>query len=174
MEFAALEVREKFNRIRNKLPAEIEKPVVAKYEYMDVPIMILAITSELRDPEELRNIVDDKIKDRIQRIEGVANAEIVGGREAKVIIEVDQRKLHAYGLPINRVVDIINLNNENALAGEVQGTRNKYLVRTIGEFKTVEDIADLAIAPRKKLGHTAQRRRNGQGFVSRPNLLFAF
>ncbi len=150
MEFAALEVREKFNRIRNKLPAEIEKPVVAKYEYMDVPIMILAITSELRDPEELRNIVDDKIKDRIQRIEGVANAEIVGGREAKVIIEVDQRKLHAYGLPINRVVDIINLNNENALAGEVQGTRNKYLVRTIGEFKTVEDIADLAIASTKE------------------------
>ena len=82
MDFAALEVREKFNRIRNKLPSEIEKPVIAKYEYMDVPIMILAVTSTSRSPEELRRIVDEKIKDRIQRIEGVARAEVIGGRES--------------------------------------------------------------------------------------------
>ncbi|HQO38255.1 MAG TPA: efflux RND transporter permease subunit [Candidatus Omnitrophota bacterium] len=150
MDFAALEVREKFNRIRNKLPPEIEKPVVAKYEYMDVPIMIIALTSPIRTPEQLRKIVDEKVKDRIQRIEGVANAEIAGGREGKVIIEVDQRKLQSYGLPINRIVDIINLNNENALAGEIKGARNKYLVRTIGEFKTLDDIANLAIATTEK------------------------
>ncbi|MCU0650693.1 MAG: efflux RND transporter permease subunit [Candidatus Omnitrophica bacterium] len=146
MDFANLEVREKFNRIRNKLPQEIEKPVVAKYEYMDVPIMILALTSPIRSPEALRKIVDEKVKDRIQRIEGVANAEVAGGREGKIIIEVDQRKIQSYGLPINRVVDLINLNNENALAGEIKGMRNKYLIRTIGEFKSLDDIGRLAIA----------------------------
>jgi len=150
MEFAALEVREKFNRVRNKLPPEIEKPVVAKYEYMDVPIMIIALTSPIRSPEQLRKIVDEKVRDKIQRIEGVANAEIAGGREGKVIIEVDQRKLQSYGLPINRIVDIINLNNENALAGEIKGPRNKFLVRTIGEFKSLDDIANLAIATTEK------------------------
>ncbi len=150
MDFAALEVREKFNRIRNKLPPEIEKPVVAKYEYMDVPIMILAVTSQIRTPEELRKIVDEKVKDRIQRIEGVANAEIAGGREGKIIIEVDQRKIQSYGLPINRIVDIINLNNENALAGEIKSLRNKYLIRTIGEFKSLNDISNLAIATTKQ------------------------
>ncbi|MFA6384709.1 MAG: efflux RND transporter permease subunit, partial [Candidatus Omnitrophota bacterium] len=150
MEFAALDVREKFNRIRNKLPPEIEKPVIAKYEYMDVPIMIIALTSPIRSPEQLRKIVDEKVRDRIQRIEGVANAEIAGGRESKVIIEVDQRKLQSYGLPINRVVDTINLNNENSLAGEIKGARNKFLVRTIGEFKNLDDIANLAIATTSK------------------------
>jgi len=150
MDFAALEVREKFNRIRNNLPPEIEKPVVAKYEYMDVPIMIIALTSPIRTPEQLRKIVDEKVKDRIQRIEGVANAEIAGGRESKIIIEVDLRKLQSFGLPINRIVDIINLNNENALAGEIKGARNKFLVRTIGEFKTLDDIANLAIATTEK------------------------
>ncbi|MCM8780761.1 MAG: efflux RND transporter permease subunit, partial [Candidatus Omnitrophica bacterium] len=80
MDFAALEVREKFNRIRNKLPPEIEKPVIAKYEYMDVPIMIIAVTSKIRTPEELRKVVDERIKDRIQRIEGVAKADVAGGR----------------------------------------------------------------------------------------------
>ncbi|MDD5255288.1 MAG: efflux RND transporter permease subunit, partial [Candidatus Omnitrophica bacterium] len=117
MDFAALEVREKFNRIRNKLPSEIEKPVIAKYEYMDVPIMILAVTSDIRNPEELRKIVDDLIKDRVQRIEGIARAEVSGGRESKVLIEIDPFKLQTYGLSINQIVGIININNTNLLAG---------------------------------------------------------
>jgi HAE1 family hydrophobic/amphiphilic exporter-1 len=150
MDFASLEVREKFNRIRNKLPPEIEKPVIAKYEYMDVPIMILAVTSDARSPEELRKIVDEKIRDRIQRVEGVARAEVAGGREGKILIEIDQRKLQSYGIPINRVVDIINLNNANLLAGEIKRTRDKYLVRTIGEFESLDDIKQLAIATTKE------------------------
>jgi len=150
MDFAALEVREKFNRIRDKLPPEIEKPVIAKYEYMDVPIMILAVTSEIRTPEELRKIVDEKIKDRIQRIEGVARAEVAGGREGKIIIEVDQYRLQAYALSINRVVDIINLNNVNLLAGEIKRVKDKYLVRTIGELQNLADIENLAIATTKE------------------------
>jgi HAE1 family hydrophobic/amphiphilic exporter-1 len=150
MNFAALEVREKFNRIRNKLPPEIEKPVIAKYEYMDVPIMILAVTSEIRTPEDLRKIVDEKIKDRIQRIEGIASAEVVGGRESKIIIEVDQRKLQAFALPINHIVDIINVNNANLLAGEIKRTKDKYLVRTIGEFQNLADFENLAIATTKE------------------------
>ncbi|MFH1339041.1 MAG: efflux RND transporter permease subunit [Candidatus Omnitrophota bacterium] len=150
MDFAALEVREKFNRIRNDLPREIEKPVIAKYEYMDVPIMILAITSDIRTPEELRKIVDDKIKDRIQRIEGVARAEVSGGREGKILVEIDQTKLQAYSLPINRVVDIINLNNANLLAGEIKKVKDKFLVRTIGEFESLKEIENLAIATTKQ------------------------
>lgn len=150
MDFAALEVREKFNRIRNKLPSEIEKPIIAKYEYMDVPIMILAVTSEIRSPEELRKIVDEKIKDRIQRIEGVARAEVAGGREGKILIEIDQHKLQAYALSINRVVDIINLNNTNLLAGEIKRAKDKYLVRTIGEFYNLADIENLAIITTKE------------------------
>jgi len=150
MNFAALEVREKFNRIRNKLPREIEKPVIAKYEYMDVPIMILAVTSDRRSPEQLRKIVDERIKDRIQRIEGIARAEVVGGREGKIIIEIDQYRLQAYQLSINKVVDIINLNNSNLLAGEIKRAKDKYLVRTIGELESLEDIANLAVATTKE------------------------
>ncbi|RKY31475.1 MAG: hypothetical protein DRP74_04760 [Candidatus Omnitrophota bacterium] len=146
MDFAALEVREKFNRIRNKLPPEIEKPVIAKYEYMDVPIMILAATSQIRSPEEIRKEVDEKIKDRFQRIPGIARAEVAGGREGKILIEVDQYKLQSFGLSINRLVDIINLNNSNLLAGEIKRTKDKYLVRTIGEFQNLEEIQNLAVA----------------------------
>ncbi|MBM3254797.1 MAG: efflux RND transporter permease subunit, partial [Candidatus Omnitrophica bacterium] len=137
-------------RIRNKLPPEIEKPVIAKYEYMDVPVMILAVTSESRTPEELRKVVDDRIKDRIQRVEGVARAEVAGGREGKIIIEIDVRKLQAYALSINSVVDAINMNNANLLAGEIKRAKDKFLIRTIGEFKTLQDIENMAVATTKE------------------------
>ena len=93
MDFAALEVREHFNRIRGHLPSEIEKPVIAKYQYEDTPIMILAVTSETRTPEEIRKVVDDIVKERIQRIPGAAQVEVVGGREGKIMIEVDQNQI---------------------------------------------------------------------------------
>jgi len=145
MDFAALEVREKFNRIRNKLPSEIEKPVIAKYEYMDMPIVILAVTSDIRTPEDIRKVVDRRIKEHIQRIEGVASAEVAGGREGKILIEVDQTRLQAYSLSINRLVDIISINNSNLLAGEIKRLKDKYLVRTIGEFESLADIENLVV-----------------------------
>jgi len=145
MDYAALEVREKFNRIRNKLPKEVEKPVIAKYEYTDVPIVILAVTSKIRTPEELRKIVDETIKDRVQRVEGVARVEVAGGREGKIMIEVDKYRLQSLALPINKIVDTINVNNINLLAGEVKRTDDKYLVRTIGEFADLSEISELAV-----------------------------
>lgn len=146
MNFAALEVREKFARIKNKLPREIEKPIIANYKYSDYPIMILALTSEVYSPEHLRRVVDEKIKDKLKRIGGVANVEVGGGRARKVLVEVDQRRLAAQGLSLNKVISILSLNNLNLLAGEIERKREKYLIRTIGEFETVDDIKNIGIA----------------------------
>lgn len=91
MNFAALEVREKFARVKNKLPKEIEKPIIAQFKRSDVPIVILAVTSPKRTTEEIRKIVDDVIKERLKRITGIANIDVGGGRERKIMIEVDKK-----------------------------------------------------------------------------------
>jgi len=146
MNFAALEVREKFARIKNKLPREIEKPVVANYKYSDYPIMILALTSSIYSPEHIRRVVDEDIKDRIKRVGGVANVEVGGGRERKVLVEVDQKRLAAHSVSLNKVINILSMNNLNLLAGEVEREKEKYLVRTIGEFETIEEIKNIGVA----------------------------
>ena len=79
MEFAALEVREKFARVKNKLPKEIEKPIIAQFKRSDVPIVILAVTSLKRTTEEIRKIVDENVREAIKRVNGVADAEVAGG-----------------------------------------------------------------------------------------------
>jgi len=147
MDFAALEVREKFARIKNDLPEEIEKPVIAKYQYSDVPVMILAMTGGKRyTPEILGKIVDENLKSRLERINGVADVEVGGRRERKILVEISQDKLDAYHLPITRVINVLGANNLNLLAGDVERTSDKFLARIIGEYKTVNDIENIGIA----------------------------
>ncbi len=147
MDYAALEVREKFARIRNKLPKQIEKPVIAKFEQQDVPILIMAVTGGINyTPERLRKIVDETIKEQILRVEGVANVDVGGGRERKILVEVDQSKLQAYRLPIGKIINALNLNNLDLLLGELEKKKQKYLIRVLGGFKSVNDIKAIGVA----------------------------
>jgi hydrophobic/amphiphilic exporter-1 (mainly G- bacteria), HAE1 family len=145
MNYALLEVREKFSRIRSKLPPQIEKPIIAKFEQQDRPIMILAATGLGFTPEMLRKVVDGTIKDRILRVDGVANVDIGGGRERKILVEVDQRKLQSYNIPIEKVINVLNTNNVDLLLGAYDKKRDKYLIRVIGGFKSIEDIENIGV-----------------------------
>lgn len=146
MDYALLEVREKFARVKNKLPEQIEKPVIAKFEQQDAPVFIVAVTGLGYTPEILRRIVDDTIKERILRVSGVANVEVGGGRERKILVEVDQRKLQAYKLPIGRVVNALNLNNIDLLLGGYDKESQKFLIRVLGGYKNIEHIKNVGVA----------------------------
>ncbi len=145
MDFAALEVREKFAKIKNQLPKEIEKPVIAQFQQSDVPVVIVSATSESRTTEEIRRIVDATMKESLKRVPGVANVEIAGGRERKILVETDQVRLAAYGIPIDEVTSTLGSNNLNLLSGEVERVQDKYLVRVIGEFESIEQIKSMPL-----------------------------
>jgi len=145
MEFAALEVREKFAKIKNQLPKEIEKPVIAQFQQGDVPIIIIAVTSEMRTTEDIRKIVDQSMKEAFRRVTGVANVEVAGGRERKILVEADQTRLAAFGIPIDEVTSVLGVNNLNLLSGEVERTNDRYLIRVHGEFDSIDQIRNMAL-----------------------------
>ena len=95
MDFAALEVREKYARIKHQLPEEIERPVIARYEESDAYVMIAAVTSNKYTTEYLRKLIDEEIKEYLLRVDGVANVDVYGGRERRVLVEMDQARLAA-------------------------------------------------------------------------------
>ena len=145
MNFAALEVREKFSKVKNRLPKEIEKPVIAQFQQGDVPVFIVAATSESRTTEEIRKIVDFQIKENLKRVSGVANVEIAGGRERKILVEVDQVRLASYGIPIDEVTSLLGSNNLNLPSGEVRRSEDRFLVRIIGEFESIDQIKNMGL-----------------------------
>lgn len=146
MNFAALEVREKFARVRNRLPDGIRKPILGKYDVADAPIMILAMLSETVSTEFMREIADKEMKEPLNRVNGVSNVEVSGGRERKILVEVDQSRLQSYGLSIEHIVKILHDNNVNLLAGHLEKGDYRYLVRAIGQFNSISGIKKIGVA----------------------------
>ncbi len=145
MRFAALEVREKFSRVKPLLPKEIEKPVIANYDDAESAILVFALTSEALSPEEIREVVEVDLKPILSRIDGVASVEVYGGRERKILIEIDRDKMVHYNVSVERIMDILGKSNVNLLAGNVSRETINLGVRSMGAFQTVEEIGELGI-----------------------------
>lgn len=145
MKYAALEVREKFSRVKSKLPDEIEKPVIANYEDSDAAVLVFAVASETMSPEEMREVVDSELKPRLDRVDGVASAEVYGGRERKILVELDRDKMFAYNISIERVMDVIGASNISLLAGSFDRGPYEFAVRTMGAFQDIKEIGSLGV-----------------------------
>ncbi|MCQ9206833.1 MAG: efflux RND transporter permease subunit [Omnitrophica bacterium] len=144
MDFAALRMREKIDLIKERLPRESKEPLVMKYNPFEMPIMALSITGK-RSPQALREISRRIIKDELEKIEGVASASIAGGLEREIVVEVDQGRLNAHGVPLLSVARAITDANLNYPAGTIKESFYEYLIRTLGEFEHVNEIQEIAV-----------------------------
>jgi multidrug efflux pump subunit AcrB len=145
MKSATAEVHAKLERVMNRLPAEIEKPVVAHYEESDAPVFMAAFTSDRHSPEEMRHMIETRFKDRLQRVTGVANVEVGGGRESKILVEVDKDRLSAFRLSINQIVHRLGRRNVTTQVGTLTGQDRSAAVRIVGTLAGVEDMKRLPI-----------------------------
>ncbi len=107
--------------------------------------MILALSSNIYSTEKLREMAEEKIKEKIMRISGVANVEVGGGRERKFLIEIMNSKLVANRLPILSVVEKINLSNLSISAGDITQNGKNYIIRATGEYKDIKEIENTGI-----------------------------
>lgn len=145
MNFAALEIREKFSRVKPLLPKEIEKPVIANYDDAQSAVLIFALTSKSLSPEDIRQKVETELKPVLGRVDGVASIEVYGGRERKILVELDRDKMVAYNISVEKVMDILGQSNVNLLSGMVDKGKYQFAVRSMGAFESVEEIGDLGI-----------------------------
>lgn len=157
MDFATLKVREKLDLLN--LPVDAQKPIILRYDPNTEPIMKLGISG---DPElgRIRFLAETEIKQAIESIEGVAACSISGGLEDEIHIDIDERQISLLKIPISQVVNRLGQENINLSAGILKQTDTQYLVRTVNEFKTVEEIKGIIIEKRNdapiKLGNIAR------------------
>lgn len=144
IESAALEMREKLDMIRDFLPEDAGSPIVFKINPNSFPIMDYSITSE-NGLLEAQRLVEDKIQSRIERIDGVASVDITGGYENEVEILLNSAKLEGYGLTNSLIANLLRAENLNLPGGQVDKGTKSLTVRTLGEFQSVQDIANMPI-----------------------------
>ncbi len=145
MDFASLAVREKIDLIKERLPRDAAEPVVIKFNPFELPVMSLSISSDERNPVQLKELAKKWFKDEIEKIQGVASASISGGSEEQILVDVDQARLRAAGVSINEVSDAITSANLNYPGGTIKESFYEYLVRTLGEFKHADEVGQIPI-----------------------------
>ena len=143
MDQLAMEVREKLDRLL--LPDEALDPVVLRFDPALDPVVRLALTGP-GDLTSQRRLAERQLKQDFETVKGVAAASIKGGLEEEIQIDIDQERLAALGLSLERIRQVVGVSNVNLPGGALRGRDSQFLVRTINEFDSVEEIADLIVS----------------------------
>ena len=144
VDIAGIDVKEKVDAIRYKLPEDIEPPAISKFDISAFPIMDLAVYSQ-RPLEDVYKICEDVIKPELGKIQGLANIDLVGGKKREIRIEADKNALAARGLSLMNIIAAVASENMNVPSGHIVEGRKEYSIRMQGEFISVEQIRDIKI-----------------------------
>jgi len=145
MDFATLKVREKLDLLR--FPVGATKPVILRYDPNQDPVMKLGLTGDT-DLARIRYVAEKEVKQALESIEGVAACSISGGLEDEIHIDIDEQKLSLLNIPITTVANRLSQENVDLSAGILKQKDTQFLVRTVNQFKDVEEIKGIIIEKR--------------------------
>ncbi len=144
MDFALLEVRERLDMVRGFLPDGVSSPMVMKVDPSMLPVAQLQVSGG-DSPEEVYRIAETVIKPRLERQRGVAMVNLGGGGQQEVAITVDPFLLGHFGVSMDQLAQLVAYENINLAAGALVEGDKDYQVRTIGEYRDLDDIRNLAL-----------------------------
>jgi HAE1 family hydrophobic/amphiphilic exporter-1 len=141
---AADEVRTRIDRVRGRLPENADPPTIFKFDSTAQPIIQLAVEGDF-DPVTLRELAQNELSPRLERVNGVAAVQVNGGLRRQIHVELSKEKITALNLSVDRVVQLLRQENQNVPLGEVNQGDATYLVRSQGQFQSLDDIRNLVV-----------------------------
>jgi HAE1 family hydrophobic/amphiphilic exporter-1 len=147
---AADEVRTRVDRVRGRLPQEADPASVQKFDSAASPIMGIGVEGDF-DRVTLREMAETDLAQRLERVEGVAAVTVNGGLRRQIHIELSKEKITALDLSVDRVIATIRSENQNTPLGEVEEGDTSYLLRSTGQFQSLEQIRDLVVMTRNSV-----------------------
>ena len=147
---SADEVRTRMDRIRGRLPEDADPPTIQKFDPSQLPVAQLGIEGDY-DPVTLREIAENEISPRFERLDGVAGVSVNGGLRRQIHVDLSKEKITALNLSVNQVVQSLRQENQNTPLGEIYQGDATFLVRSQGQFQSVEDIRNLVVMTRQNV-----------------------
>ena len=142
---AAAEVRDRVSRVRGRLPAAVDEPVIAKVEADATPTIWLAYTSETLSPLVLTDIVTRVAKPRLQTVPGVADVSIGGDRRYAMRIWLDADRLASYKLTVQDVEEALRKQNLEVPAGRIESQQREFSVTSRTDLNTPAQFSSIAV-----------------------------
>ncbi|MDA0337142.1 MAG: efflux RND transporter permease subunit, partial [bacterium] len=149
------DIREKVDRTR--LPEDAEKPLLLRYDPSLDPILRLGLYRDIDDGGgddgdagvalyQLRELAEEEIRREFESVAGVAAVKVKGGLEEEIHVSLQERQMALLGLDVSAINRRLDQANVNLPGGQLREGQTEYLVRTLNEFKSLDDIGDLIIA----------------------------
>ncbi len=148
LDAAASDIRDRLDRVIPLLPEEAERPMLRKFDLASFPILILGAAGNL-DPIQMRRIIDDQVKYRIERLPGVAVVNVRGGLDREIHVNLYPDKIKALGLPLDTVLNRIREENVNVPAGTIDQGNFEVMIRTPGEYNSLNEVENTVVAIRE-------------------------
>ena len=155
-ENAAADVRDRVSRVRARLPAAIDEPVIAKVEADATPTIWLAFSSETLSPLEITGLINRVVKPRVQTVQGVADVQINGDRKFSMRIWVDPDRLASYRLTVQDVEDALRKQNLEVPAGRIESRQREFSVTAQTDLTTPQQFGEIAL--KSANGYTVRLR----------------
>lgn len=138
------DVRDKLDRVSRSLPDNAGSPTIFKMDANSMPILRIAVKGN-RSASDLKQLAEDNIVDILEQADGVAQASVYGGRTKIVRVELEQNRLAAYGLTVSTVSSALAKQNLELGGGKMNEGQKDYVVRTTGEFSSIDEINNAVI-----------------------------
>jgi HAE1 family hydrophobic/amphiphilic exporter-1 len=177
---AAQEVENRVQTVIPNLPETAKQPTVQKLDTDAAPVLRISISAPT-SLREVTQIAKDKVKERIEAVNGVGQVSIVGGQERQINVWVDPDKMRSYNISAAEVSAALKIQNMEFPSGRIDEGQKETAIRTIGKIHKAAEFDDVVVATRgtyqvkiKDLGYTedggeeirSQARLNGQPAVT--------
>ncbi|MEE9392592.1 MAG: efflux RND transporter permease subunit [Planctomycetota bacterium] len=144
MSFAAQDVREKVDQVRSFLPRDAKKPLLLKYDPTLDPIMRFGLYGG--DLVKMRFAGEERIKKKLESIAGVAAVRVKGGFESEIRVDLNENELRRTGVSLATIQQRLKEENVNLASGLLREGDVEFLVRTLNEFRSINEIRRLVVA----------------------------
>lgn len=144
MDEAVNDIRSVIDLQRNFLPDDVDSPVVLKFNSSMMPIAFLSARTS-SNPQGLYKILEEKVANPINRINGVASVSISGAPQREIQILTDPKKMEAYNFTIEQLAAVVALENRNIPGGNMDIGSETFAVKVEGEFKSSDEIKDIIV-----------------------------
>ncbi|MBA3582627.1 MAG: efflux RND transporter permease subunit [Gammaproteobacteria bacterium] len=144
VKYAEQQVRDRIATVKPKLPDDAEEPIIKTVNPSDQPILILALSADM-PPAELYDLADQSIRPLLEQVKDVGQVEIVGARKREIQVLLDRKKLKARELSASQVATQLAMAGTNIPAGKTNFNGQEIIIRTLGEYDSLDDIRSTLI-----------------------------
>lgn len=146
------DAQRKVNEVSSALPSGAKNPTFTKFALDELPVLRIGATANISSRQFFK-MLDDHIRPRLAKLEGVGQITLVGGDQREIRVNVDAEKLRSCGLSLLQVDQMVRASNLDFPTGKIEQGKAQYIVRLAGKYRSIDELRRLVVGQTRQGGN---------------------